>query len=283
VLFNAGGRQREAAWDFDPLARTVVARDDEARWLSEDEDSAPPGPIPAPHLAALTGPAQVYDVEAEGGIASRRRGRPTEAAEAAGAAEPVDLMEAIRERSAARGRRRRGRGADVPGIEDAPEGALPLENLTRGPTRDEAPPSAHGHPRDDPRAARSADAAAGPGAPSAAVRRRRRGAPSVRSSAAAPGPASGGPGSAAETQPLPQSDDKGQQPTGPDDGDLPGRARAAVDGPDYDDPPADEVTTSRARPLPSTPSAPSRRPSTRKSGRPSVPSWDDIMFGRKSD
>ena len=170
VLFNAGGRQREAAWDFDPLARTVVARDGEARWLGEDEDIAPPGPIPAPHLAALTGPAQVYDVEAEGGIASRRRGRPTESAESAGppgrrgrrGRKPVDLMEAIRERSAARGRRQRGRGADVPGIEDAPEGALPLENLTRGPTRDEAPPSAHGHPRDDPRAARSADAAAGP-------------------------------------------------------------------------------------------------------------------------
>ena len=130
VLFNAGGRQREAAWDFDPLARTVVARDDEARWLSEDEDIQSPGPIAAPHLAALTGPAQVYDVEAEGGIDSRRQGSPAEPAEPV---EPVDLMEAIRERSAARGRRRRGRGADVPGIDDAPEGALPLENLTRRP------------------------------------------------------------------------------------------------------------------------------------------------------
>ncbi|HET6667204.1 MAG TPA: septation protein SepH, partial [Intrasporangium sp.] len=120
-----------------------------------------------------------------------------------------------------------------------------------------------------------------------AVRRRRRGASSmgttVGASGTAPGRATGGAGSAAETQPLPQSDDKGQQPTGPDDGDLPGRAREAVDAPDYDDPPADEVTTSRARPRPSTPSAPSRRPSTRKSGRPSVPSWDDIMFGRKGD
>jgi hypothetical protein len=30
--------------------------------------------------------------------------------------------------------------------------------------------------------------------------------------------------------------------------------------------------------------APARRPSTaRKSGRPSVPSWDDIMFGRRGD
>jgi DUF3071 family protein len=262
VLFNAGGRQREAAWDFDPLARTVVARDDEARWLSEDEDLESPGPLPAPHLPALTGPAQVYDVEAEGGIASRRQGRPTEPGE------PVDLMEAIRERSAARGRRQRSRGADVPGIDDAPEVALPLENLTRPPTRDEAPPSAHGHPRDDPRAKRSSADAAGAGAASASVRRRRRGASTVGSSAA-------------ETQPLPQSDD-GQQPTGPDE-DRRRPTREAVNEPDHDDPAADEVTTSRARPRAAAPSAPSRRPSTRKSGRPSVPSWDDIMFGRKTD
>lgn len=271
LLFNAGGRQREAAWDFDPLARTVVARDDEARWLSEDEDLQSPGPLAAPQFPALTGPAQVYDVEAEGGIASRQQGRPAEPAEPA---EPVDLMEAIRERSAARGRRRRGRGADVPGIDDAPDGALPLENLTRTPTRDEAPPSAHGHPSDDPRAKRSSAEAAGAGAASASVRRRRRGASSSRTT--------GGAASAAETQPLPQSDD-GQQPTGTDDTDLRRRTREAVDGPDRDDPAADEVTTSRARPRPSTPSAPSRRPSTRKSGRPSVPSWDDIMFGSKTD
>ena len=299
VLFNAGGRQREAAWDFDPLARTVVARDDEARWLSEDDDNAPPGPIPAPHLAALTGPAQVYDVEAEGGITSRRQDRLAERAEPVKPVEPVDLMEAIRERSSARGRRRRGRGADVPGIEDAPEGALPLENLTRRPSRDEAPPAAHGHPEDDPRAARSSADAAGPSAASASVRRRRRGASSVGpsvspssgsnsgsssgSSGAASGPGTGGSGRAAETQPLPQSDDRGQQPAGPDHEDLPGRAPDRIDGPHFDDPPADEVTTSRVRPRPSAPSTPSRRPSTRKSGRPSVPSWDDIMFGRKGD
>ncbi|NUQ31522.1 MAG: DUF3071 domain-containing protein, partial [Dermatophilaceae bacterium] len=86
LVFNAGGRQREAAWQFDPLARTLSAVDDEARWLSEDEDVQAPGPIPAPHLTAPTRPSHVYDLEAEGGITAptprRREG------------ETVDLMAA---------------------------------------------------------------------------------------------------------------------------------------------------------------------------------------------
>ena len=140
LLFNAGGRQREAAWSFDPLARTVSAVDDEARWLSEDEDQQAPGPIPAPHLAASTRPSRVYDVEAEGGVGASARRRE---------GETVDLMAAMRERSAQRGRRRRPKSTEVPGLDEAPEEALPLEEVARDP-RDELPPPAHTHPEDDP-------------------------------------------------------------------------------------------------------------------------------------
>jgi len=37
LTFAAGGRQRQAAWTYDPVLRTVEAADDEARWLSADE------------------------------------------------------------------------------------------------------------------------------------------------------------------------------------------------------------------------------------------------------
>ncbi|GAA6525711.1 septation protein SepH [Intrasporangium sp. DVR] len=332
VLFNAGGRQREAAWDFDPLARTVVARDDEARWLSEDEDTQGPGPVPAPHLAALAGPGHVYDVEAEGGISPRSRGA------AARPAEPIDLIEAMRGRSAQRGRPRRSRGADVPGIDAAPEEALPLEDLARTPAPGEMPPGAHGHPEDDALATGPAgDGGASESLdretpvtgtkPRPARRRRRAGSSGANQSGtrdggdggdgADAGPETGpetgddgqdpaldtslpptkrrtGPGrsgTVAETQPLPQGDGAPREPrrsTNPDRPVRSARGGLAAQPPpgrgDHtlgelgDDPPADEVTSARPVPQP-----PSRRPSTRKSGRPSVPSWDDIMFGRKGD
>jgi hypothetical protein len=295
LFFNAGGRQREALWDFDPLARTVVARDDEARWLSEDEDSqASPGPIPAPHLAP-TRPTRVYDVEAEGGIdpasARRREG------------EPVDLVEAMRERSSQRGRRRRGRGADVPGLESTPDDALPLEELTRRPDRDDVPPPAHVHPEDDARATRAGGPAAG--------RSRRRPAGRTTSPASPtldvgrdPGHGEVDPGddraqvagsgrrrSSESTQPLPQSQRRRAGTTGPPRAQGTAAPRdvdatastAATDEPlvddrdEVDDPPADEVTASRPKPNQAA------RPSPRRSGRPSVPSWDDIMFGRKGE
>ncbi|WP_153394882.1 septation protein SepH, partial [Ornithinicoccus halotolerans] len=43
VGFVAGNRERRAAWRFDPAARHVEALDDEARWLSEDEQALPGG------------------------------------------------------------------------------------------------------------------------------------------------------------------------------------------------------------------------------------------------
>jgi hypothetical protein len=317
LVFNAGGRQREAAWHFDPLTRTVSAVDDEARWLSEDEDQQAPGPIPAPHLNASNRPSRVYDVEAEGGVAAPSRRRE---------GETVDLMAAMRERSAQRGRRRRPKSTEVPGLDSAPEEALPLEELARD-LRDELPPPAHTHPEDDPEVVKSGTTEQRVGT-EAARRRARRAEP---------------------TQPVHQVPDETPSPatvdartdatddrtTGdgmPPDGTTHGTTQSATDGTD-DATPAREEHSSRPRSLTRVASAPASSeeagsvrdsdqldvdgaapgvdydaladdyddvleqraaapdpkpapkpgPPARKSGRPSVPSWDDIMFGRKND
>src|SRR3954469_984763 len=164
VTFAAGGRQRQASWHFDLADRTVTAIDDEARWLSEEEEQAP-GPIPAPHLG--TGPSRsttVYDVEAEGGVRATPRSAPAEpeAPEVPARTdvppsrgpEPLDLMTAMRERTTARGRRRGGsrRGprktpTNLPGAGDqVPDDAMPLEDLAYDPGTMPPPPAAHAHP-----------------------------------------------------------------------------------------------------------------------------------------
>ena len=72
--FEAGGRARRAEWAFDPSDRRAVPIDDESRWLSEDD--SPTGLIPAVRVAAP------YDVIADGGLEHgttnrpRRPGRP---------------------------------------------------------------------------------------------------------------------------------------------------------------------------------------------------------------
>ncbi len=351
LLFNAGGREREAAWQFDPLARTVSAVDDEARWLSEDEDQQAPGPIPAPHLAASTRPSRVYDVEAEGGVgasATRRR-----------EGETVDLMAAMRERSSQRGRRRRPRSTEVPGLDEAPEEALPLEELAGDP-RDELPPPAHTHPEDDPEVVKSGTVEERVGA-EAAQRKARRTEPTqpVRqareqhtvaldpeaAAAAAsddhsdvsdpddvsndepddhPAPvdealvdgpatvstAAGGTSGPNEVTSAEMDADvpRHAAPDEPFEEDLPLRPAArrraepravsristehrpgsaatagtAASGPfdeggDGEDVVEQRIGTPRAKP------APRAAQPARRSGRPSVPSWDDIMFGRKNE
>ena len=269
--FNAGGRRREAAWEFDLLARTVTAVDDEARWLSEDEDTQLPGPIPAPHLASATRPGSVYDVEAEGGIGagSRRRDGDT-----------VDLMAAMRERSSQRGRRRRPRAAEVPGIEHAPEEALPLEELAVDPRTIAPPPAAHPHPEDDPAARRQTK-------PARPARPASRG-PQSRKPPAAPT-------SRAVDEDPPESDVApgagGADLEGTTDGvledelgtsaDARAKASANVGAAELDDVIDDEddepeALAQSARPVP-------RPAAARRSGRTSVPSWDDVMFGRRTD
>lgn len=130
VTFSAGGRERRARWTFDIPSRTVRPLDDEARWLSEDD----------PASSVLTGgldvrpPSTVYDVEAEGGITPRVRRSH----------DPVDLVSAMRERSRTRrGPRRVPAPSDLPGAALIPPDALPLDDLGYDPATDGPPPAAH--------------------------------------------------------------------------------------------------------------------------------------------
>lgn len=213
LTFAAGGRQRIAAWHFDPTARTVVARNDEARWLSED-DSGGGNPIPAPHL--VTAPVQaggVYDIEAEGGL------RPIRSHDLDDP--PIDLMAAMREHSAAGRRRGAARRRTSPPVrtplDHAPRpDALPLEEMPYDPETMPPPPAAAGpHPADGHSSGSRAATTAREATP-----------PTHRTS---------------DVEPV--ADDA---PNGESAG-----------------PPEPAV----------------RRPAARRNGRPSVPSWDDIMFG----
>jgi len=64
VRFQAGEDAREALWTFDTQSRSVVATEDEARWLSETELADEP--IPRRHLAAVRD--AVFDVQADGAV-----------------------------------------------------------------------------------------------------------------------------------------------------------------------------------------------------------------------
>lgn len=122
VAFGAGGRERRAAWHYDVRSRSVEALDDEARWLSEDEQSLPGGLAGHPLLGGHHG--------------------EDEAA--------ADLMATMRER-----RQRRGRGrrtptkqtqedpSHVPGSQEMPDEVLPLEDLHYDPDTMGDPPAAH--------------------------------------------------------------------------------------------------------------------------------------------
>jgi hypothetical protein len=350
LAFAAGGREREALWRFDPLARIVAALDDESRWLSEDDDTPAPGPLPAPHLATPSRPATVYDVEAEGGVgapsgrgrssrptaSARRSTRPTAEAAApehtapagspggASAAtpgdgaddgQPLDLVAAMRQRNAQRGRRRRPRGADVPGLDEAPEEALPLEELALDPRDHVPPPAQHPHPDDEaePATDQAADEPAVESAQpeildatdeapaddaddaaddddvsdvSAAVATDDRAASEVDGRDREDEP---------EADPEPVPEPEQQQPPAPRarrvDRTQPlrqtapaGRGSSKADGSSEGDDDGHELIEEQVASPAATTDRPSpSRPAARKGGRPSVPSWDDIMFGRKGD
>ena len=249
MTFSAGGRQRTATWRYEPLGGSVTATNDEARWLSED---ATPGASPTPHRAVLEGDLDVYDIDADGGLerAPREPTRP-----ARGPHDPIDLMAAMREQSARGRKRRRSSPTHTPGADALRGDALPLEDLHLDPTFVPPPPPPVAVPADGD----------GPGV-------------GAHDEMTAHGEL------AAEAEEFIVHD----LPV--DDADAaPAEAEHPMDDPEpTDDPASNADPASIASATPENTASersgakrPPMRPTPSRKGRPSVPSWDDIVFGTK--
>ncbi len=276
VTFAAGGKERTARWWFDRAGMSVVAANDEARWLSEAD--AAESAVPTPHR-----PTAVFDVEAQ-----ERR-------------EPDELMASMRE--AARGRRR---GRRRPNHVEPP---LPLEGDEAGtPLPTELPPGAKGvHPRDEDRAAAAAEPVevvepqdtTGPQQSEQllevepVVEPAEPAEPGVEDGGAPPADAPAQADVLEDTTPEPVGEDADEEPEAPEaetsrpEAPQPGAPAAA--GPDEAgaEASAPEHAEAAAEPEPDpepAPEAPAAGPKSsggRRKGRASVPSWDDVMFGAK--
>ncbi len=261
--FEAGGRDRQARWDFVAATRTLTPRDDEARWLSEDAEAGTilTGGVP---VRAQT---RVYDVEAEGGITPRRERRPTE---------PLDLMTAMRERSKARrGTRRPVSPSDVPGSELIPSDALPLEPLPYDPGGADLPPAAHPRPHavEDSalEEAAASDPEPQPDGPEHVARPGRGGLEPEEAEAEdfdldpAADPA----------DPTREIEQVGAALDAEDEWDEADEANGADEDDANDSGAAQQDPSAAGEPE-------DEARSTRRSRRTSVPSWDDIVFGTRS-
>lgn len=265
VHFPAGGRERNASWRFDPRAAVTVPANDEARWLSEDDSV---GPIPTPHVATTANPSSaIFDVEA---VEGRNRRRPRR-----GPSQETDLVDAMREHSP-RGRRTRKRATpeQLP-VEQAPVDALPLEPLARDldsvppppAARDEHPVEAHLEQVESGDQVKEPERGAAPEL-AEHVEDHEQVEPEAH---------------LLETvafTPTEDDDDRDRRDADDDDDDNVDDASAPEDSTEPD-PAAEESPETVTAPERNEPTPP---PALRKrSGRPSVPRWDDIMFGSGSN
>jgi hypothetical protein len=275
VHFPAGGRERDAWWRFDARAHFVTPGNDEARWLGEDDSVSL---IPTPHVATTANPSSaVFDLEAvEGGRRPRREARESE------------LVDNIREHSP-RSRRGRKRAAPAPAQLPSPEApldALPLEPLARDLDSMPPPPAARDiHPVEAHLDAPETDT--GNDEPGSQ--------PGAGPDANSEPPAEGGtpPEDSAEVTSAPghaSSADVEAGQDGPENDETgPAGTEADVEQPEQHKPeqPEPEAHTDQEpvhtdhpehaeQPQQTQPAPPSRK----RSGRPSVPRWDDIMFGK---
>ncbi|PRY18406.1 septation protein SepH [Kineococcus rhizosphaerae] len=244
--FVAGGRGRVARWGFDPAARVLSAHDDEARWLSEEEP-AEPGPLPARRLVSVPG---------EGTRPGAERVYDVEADGGVRANGTDRLLDAL---ESARGVRPEQAGSAPEPAAGTGAGSAPrVDALTADPPPAHPADSAPGDVED-----RTVLSGGGlePEVPEAAE---------VDEPGEADGGTDGVPDAGALPETAPEAEVEVEQP--------PAEAEQA---------PADTAPQTPAE-NPTEPGNPRRRNrSARRSGsgakRPSVPSWDDIMFGTKKD
>ncbi|CAM4141909.1 septation protein SepH [Janibacter anophelis] len=279
AVFAAGGRERTATWWFDMSGMSVVAKNDEAKWLSEAD--TPAGPVPT----SVHRPTAVFDVEVEESKVERATRANTD-----------DLIQSMREQSGAkrrgRGGRRRTRSVEAPATPT--EDALPLDELP--------PPAGGTHPRDEAKGATPESSAAPKASP----------APEAKSRAAA------SPESPQETDEAPdaemraepeqtvQDDVRPEATTSSTDAAEPAQgttAPAADDRSTDAEAPQDEDADDGSGSEPSDDTTADHTASESKGsddtgsdgkgsggkdggatargrkGRAKVPSWDDVMFG----
>ena len=280
LSFSAGGRERQARWHLDLAGRSVTPADDEARWLSEQVPEGE-GPLGGLRLAPVPG-SSVYDVEADGGVHDS-------------AADPLDLMTAMRSRRRERDLHRTGRRSheastdptDVPGaLHPARRRRTPRpEPLELDPTLLSDPPAAHPPASELPPHLLDAggdvterpdvDEAESPrlDVPGLAVddepaerHPARRWPLADRMHAVTDDEPHGIDGSA------PEADEVTEEVTGEVPLDV---------SVDVSDGPSDDVATEDS--IEARSGARHRAPGRTKARRASVPSWDDIMFGAKRD
>jgi hypothetical protein len=270
VSFSAGGRDRQARWHLDLAGRSVTPADDEARWLSEPSTEGD-GPLGGVRLAAVPA-GSVYDVEADGGV------------EDAGH-DPLDLMTAMRSRRRERDLHRPSRRSHEPATDptDVPGALHPArrrrqprpEPLELDPTLLSDPPAAHPPASELP--------------PELVDQATEIDVPGLADDATEPGPQDGGTSflhadDRHAPRPWPLAAQMSGQLNGQADDAVTGASHlaedldpaVAADSVDAADKPADGESDDRISPR-------HRAPERAKARRPSVPSWDDIMFGAKRD
>ncbi|MDQ2850326.1 MAG: septation protein SepH [Actinomycetota bacterium] len=276
--FSAGGRAREASWDFRPATRSLSPIDDEARWLGEDERSQG-GSVQTPAR-----PVKVFDVEAEGGVTE--------------SAEPVDLVSAMQARS--RGRRARNRRVPPTRPHDGPISAELLDSHRTGDgsPADSTAGAGEGHDGGsddataevnkptvqelghDPvtgtvdlfRAVPTGELPATAGADVSGSERDDDDLPAISSSN---DPDSGTPNNDAAAEHDAQ-DEEQDEVVQDDVADTDHTAENPVQSEQSEQ---SEQAVPAAEPEAGERPTPPSRPGAARSGRPSVPSWDDIMFG----